>query len=36
VPDSCDYRLTNHSYETPAEIAFVVIKPGAPVGSPAK
>jgi len=36
VPENCDYRLTNHSQDTPAEIAFVVIKPRAdePARSP--
>ena len=29
VPENCDYRLTNHSQDTNAEIAFVVIKPRA-------
>jgi mannose-6-phosphate isomerase-like protein (cupin superfamily) len=27
VPQNCEYRLTNHSMDTPAEVAFVVIKP---------
>ncbi len=27
VPQQCDYRLTNHSSDTPAQIAFMVIKP---------
>lgn len=27
VPQNCEYRLTNHSSDTQAEIAFVVIKP---------
>ena len=27
VPQDCEYRLTNHSRDTPAEVAFVVIKP---------
>ncbi len=27
VPEDCEYRLANHSEDTPAEIAFVVIKP---------
>ncbi len=29
VPQNCDYRLVNHSEDTPAEVAFVVIKPKA-------
>ena len=32
VPENCDYRLTNHSADTTAEIAFVVIKPAASSG----
>ncbi len=29
VPQNCEYRLTNHSHTSVAEIAFVVIKPRA-------
>ncbi len=27
VPQNCEYKFTNHSSTTPAEVAFVVIKP---------
>jgi hypothetical protein len=32
VPQNCEYRLVNHSGDTPAEVAFVVIKPKAAEG----